>query len=173
MSRRTPPPRPAPLARACPAAALAGGAKLLVLDGFVLDVDLFAAQHPGGAGLVKTELGNDITVGARAAALLPLSSPSLARRTPPPLVLCSRPSSRASRTATATRRATWRKRSAWRAWLATGSSSACAGEAGAWRRARPSSVIGPMSGQSSPARKWLLDVRVVVARLRCCCESRP
>ena len=42
-----------------------GGAKLLVLDGFVLDVELFAAQHPGGANLVKVELGNDITVSRR------------------------------------------------------------------------------------------------------------
>lgn len=51
-----------------------GGAKLLVLDGFVLDVDLFAAQHPGGAGLVKTELGNDITVRAPPSPGLPRSS---------------------------------------------------------------------------------------------------
>ena len=37
------------------------GACWVLLDGFVLDVEAFYKMHPGGAGLIKSELGADIT----------------------------------------------------------------------------------------------------------------
>jgi len=43
------------------AAAVTAGGKLVVLDGFVLDLAAFAPTHPGGAGLITNELGKDIT----------------------------------------------------------------------------------------------------------------
>lgn len=35
------------------------GEKLLVLDGFVLDVAEFMESHPGGPGILKSRLGRD------------------------------------------------------------------------------------------------------------------
>ena len=43
------------------ATAVKGGAKYVILDGFVLDVAKFMGEHPGGTALITTELGNDIT----------------------------------------------------------------------------------------------------------------
>lgn len=43
------------------AAKVAAGAQLIIVDGFVLDVSSFAAQHPGGAGYIKSEIGKDST----------------------------------------------------------------------------------------------------------------
>ena len=42
-------------------AAVASGSAWSILDGFVVDVSLWAAQHPGGSGLVRSAVGKDIT----------------------------------------------------------------------------------------------------------------
>jgi stearoyl-CoA desaturase (delta-9 desaturase) len=40
---------------------VAAGAKWLILDGFVVDVATFEADHPGGANLLRIDYGNDIS----------------------------------------------------------------------------------------------------------------
>ena len=40
---------------------LARGRKLVILDGFVLDVEPFLQQHPGGAGILLAKVGKDVS----------------------------------------------------------------------------------------------------------------
>ena len=49
------------ISRATFDARVADGAPWTLLDGFVLDVGKWGADHPGGAGLVKASIGRDIT----------------------------------------------------------------------------------------------------------------
>ena len=49
------------LSSAAFAAGVASGKQWVTLDGFVLDVSLFAKDHPGGEGLLKDKIGEDVT----------------------------------------------------------------------------------------------------------------
>jgi len=40
---------------------VAAGKQWLILDGFVVDVEAFQAEHPGGKGILKVEMGKDVT----------------------------------------------------------------------------------------------------------------